>query len=161
MVVLLEEGRCPEVGLQDAAPATRQLCRDPKSIANLTRPADPVKPEARSQFFPADSSIQDLKPHFEKSHVQLQTEVEPAYQSARDRPDMAAIGSLVFCTDCGNLLDSNTGRKAYIQCDICGTSNKGKTRYMNKTPGNLATRACDPFGSTLRTRFQHFNGRQK
>ena len=40
---------------------------------------------------------------------------------------MAAIGSLVFCTDCGNLLDSNIGRKAYIECDICGTQNKGET----------------------------------
>jgi hypothetical protein len=39
---------------------------------------------------------------------------------------MAAIGSLVFCTDCGNLLEPNTGRTAYIQCDLCGTQNKGK-----------------------------------
>jgi DNA-directed RNA polymerase subunit M/transcription elongation factor TFIIS len=39
---------------------------------------------------------------------------------------MAAIGSLVFCTDCGNLLEPNTGRKTYIACDVCGTQNKGK-----------------------------------
>ncbi|KAF2754453.1 hypothetical protein EJ05DRAFT_489166 [Pseudovirgaria hyperparasitica] len=38
---------------------------------------------------------------------------------------MAAIGSLVFCTDCGNLLDSNTGhQKAVLTCTICGASNK-------------------------------------
>ena len=45
---------------------------------------------------------------------------------------MAAIGSLVFCTDCGNLLESNTGRKAYIQCDVCGTENKGKLTKFEK-----------------------------
>lgn len=44
--------------------------------------------------------------------------------SARDK--MAAIGSLVFCTDCGTLLDANTGRKEHIECDVCGTLNKGE-----------------------------------
>ena len=38
---------------------------------------------------------------------------------------MAAIGSLVFCTDCGNLLDESTGdAKAILICDVCGTHNK-------------------------------------
>ena len=38
---------------------------------------------------------------------------------------MAAIGSLVFCTDCGNLLDGSTGNeKAILVCDVCGTHNK-------------------------------------
>lgn len=39
---------------------------------------------------------------------------------------MAAIGSLVFCTDCGNLLETNTSRKTYLTCDVCGAQNKGK-----------------------------------
>ncbi len=38
---------------------------------------------------------------------------------------MAAIGSLVFCTDCGSLLEANTGRKAQILCNVCGTYNQG------------------------------------
>ncbi|KAI6715041.1 hypothetical protein JHW43_002407 [Diplocarpon mali] len=39
---------------------------------------------------------------------------------------MSAIGSLVFCTDCGNLLDSSTGKKnAILSCDCCGAENKG------------------------------------
>lgn len=39
---------------------------------------------------------------------------------------MAAIGSLIFCTDCGNLLDSSSGNdKAILRCDVCGIENKG------------------------------------
>lgn len=39
---------------------------------------------------------------------------------------MAAIGSLVFCTDCGNLLDGSSGDKeAILTCEVCGTENKG------------------------------------
>ncbi|KAH6676714.1 transcription factor S-II-domain-containing protein [Halenospora varia] len=38
---------------------------------------------------------------------------------------MSAIGSLVFCTDCGNLLDSSTGNKnTVLLCDCCGAENK-------------------------------------
>lgn len=41
--------------------------------------------------------------------------------------NMAAIGSLVFCTDCGNLLDGSSGdEKAILICDLCGTENRGK-----------------------------------
>ncbi len=39
---------------------------------------------------------------------------------------MAAIGSLVFCTDCGNLLDGASGdERAILKCDVCGTENRG------------------------------------
>ena len=39
---------------------------------------------------------------------------------------MSAIGSLVFCTDCGNLLDGSSGdEKAILTCEVCGTENKG------------------------------------
>ncbi|KAI8942573.1 hypothetical protein NX059_000631 [Plenodomus lindquistii] len=38
---------------------------------------------------------------------------------------MSAIGSLVFCTDCGNLLDGSAGRKnAILTCAVCGASCK-------------------------------------
>ncbi|KAF2672249.1 hypothetical protein BT63DRAFT_452754 [Microthyrium microscopicum] len=34
---------------------------------------------------------------------------------------MAAIGSLVFCTDCGNLLEESKGIvDAVLKCDVCG-----------------------------------------
>ncbi len=52
---------------------------------------------------------------------------------ARENTAMAAIGSLVFCTDCGNLLEPNTGRKAYIQCDLCGMQNKGTQNDTTNT----------------------------
>ncbi|XMA17742.1 hypothetical protein WAI453_010533 [Rhynchosporium graminicola] len=38
---------------------------------------------------------------------------------------MSAIGSLVFCTECGNLLDASTGNKnTILVCDCCGAENK-------------------------------------
>lgn len=52
---------------------------------------------------------------------------------------MAAIGSLVFCTDCGNLLDGSSGdEKAILKCDVCGTENRGiapavTRRYLTDT----------------------------
>ena len=39
---------------------------------------------------------------------------------------MSAIGSLIFCADCGNLLRESTGdANAVLLCDICGARNKG------------------------------------
>jgi len=39
---------------------------------------------------------------------------------------MAAIGSLVFCTDCGNLLPATKGtEKNSLNCECCGAWNKG------------------------------------
>lgn len=38
---------------------------------------------------------------------------------------MSAIGSLVFCTDCGNLLENSAGNKdAILGCDCCGAENR-------------------------------------
>ncbi|OSS45221.1 hypothetical protein B5807_09290 [Epicoccum nigrum] len=38
---------------------------------------------------------------------------------------MAAIGSLVFCTDCGNLLDGSTGKQnVVLTCTVCGANCK-------------------------------------
>ncbi|KAL1588144.1 hypothetical protein WHR41_03158 [Cladosporium halotolerans] len=62
---------------------------------------------------------------------------------------MAAIGSLVFCTDCGNLLETNTSRKTYLTCDVCGAQNKD-------TSSKTITTASKPsaFPSSLRTRLR-------
>jgi hypothetical protein len=39
---------------------------------------------------------------------------------------MSAIGSLVFCTDCGNLLDGSAGKQnAILTCQVCGASCRG------------------------------------
>lgn len=39
---------------------------------------------------------------------------------------MAAIGSLIFCTDCGNLLPASMGsEKNILHCDCCGAENRG------------------------------------
>jgi len=39
---------------------------------------------------------------------------------------MAAIGSLIFCTACGNLLPVSKGsEKNILHCDCCGSENKG------------------------------------
>ncbi|WPH04444.1 Hypothetical protein R9X50_00733500 [Acrodontium crateriforme] len=62
---------------------------------------------------------------------------------------MSTIGSLVFCTDCGTLLEPNAGRKAFITCDVCGSENKdtsSKTITTSSKP--------DAFPSTLRTRLR-------
>ncbi|EGD88742.2 hypothetical protein H112_03661 [Trichophyton rubrum D6] len=38
---------------------------------------------------------------------------------------MSAIGSLIFCVDCGNLLSESTGdANTILTCDICGTQNR-------------------------------------
>jgi DNA-directed RNA polymerase I subunit RPA12 len=38
---------------------------------------------------------------------------------------MSAIGSLVFCTDCGNLLDGSAGKQnVVLTCTVCGANNK-------------------------------------
>jgi hypothetical protein len=43
-------------------------------------------------------------------------------------PKMAAIGSLLFCTDCGNLLRESTGNAdAILHCVVCGAQNKGES----------------------------------
>ncbi|KAF2451350.1 DNA-directed RNA polymeras-like protein I subunit [Karstenula rhodostoma CBS 690.94] len=61
---------------------------------------------------------------------------------------MAAIGSLVFCTDCGNLLDGGAGKQnAILTCQVCGASCKDtslKTIVTRSKP--------DAFPSALRTK---------
>ncbi|EMF09707.1 uncharacterized protein SEPMUDRAFT_16755, partial [Sphaerulina musiva SO2202] len=58
-------------------------------------------------------------------------------------------GALVFCTDCGNLLHSNTGRKEYIACDVCGMQNKDTSSKVVITHSKPSA-----FPSALRTRLR-------
>ncbi|KAI1335459.1 hypothetical protein F5Y15DRAFT_419946 [Xylariaceae sp. FL0016] len=54
---------------------------------------------------------------------------------------MAAIGSLVFCTNCGNLLPVSKGNvKNILNCDCCGTENKdivAKTIVTESKPSDF------------------------
>ncbi|KAF2861792.1 hypothetical protein K470DRAFT_214298 [Piedraia hortae CBS 480.64] len=63
---------------------------------------------------------------------------------------MAAIGSLLFCTDCGSLLPPNPDRKESIECDLCSTMNKADT--LSKVV--VTTSKPSAFPSTLRTRLR-------
>jgi DNA-directed RNA polymerase subunit M/transcription elongation factor TFIIS len=49
---------------------------------------------------------------------------------------MSAVGSLVFCTDCGNLLESSTGNKNNVlTCDCCGAENQGQKKLLDPCQG--------------------------
>ncbi|KAG9230670.1 hypothetical protein BJ875DRAFT_507166 [Amylocarpus encephaloides] len=59
---------------------------------------------------------------------------------------MSAVGSLVFCTDCGNLLDSSTGNMNHVLvCDCCGADNQDAASKTSTTKSNPAN-----FPSVLR-----------
>jgi DNA-directed RNA polymerase I subunit RPA12 len=45
------------------------------------------------------------------------------------RFNMSVVGSLIFCDDCGNLLDSVTGQSDSLDCGICGQSYAAKGAY--------------------------------
>ena len=81
---------------------------------------------------------------------------------------MAAIGSLVFCTDCGNLLEGSSGdERAILKCDVCGTENKGTMisrnmymvteisywcyRYILKCYHNAIEAHCFPLSASFKT----------
>ncbi|KAJ5042312.1 uncharacterized protein L3040_004864 [Drepanopeziza brunnea f. sp. 'multigermtubi'] len=54
---------------------------------------------------------------------------------------MSAIGSLVFCTDCANMLDSSSGSmNSVLVCDYCGAHNKdtaSKTIITSTQPSSF------------------------
>ncbi|KAK1674202.1 transcription factor S-II [Colletotrichum godetiae] len=63
---------------------------------------------------------------------------------------MSAIGTLVFCTDCGNLLPASMGtEKNTLTCDCCGADNKDTGAKTIKTQ----TKPSD-FPSHLRQKLQ-------
>ncbi len=74
---------------------------------------------------------------------------------------MAAIGSLVFCTDCGNLLEGSSGNKdVFLICDVCGTKNRGVYCLRQSLgPSNEATQcSCgQPIMIRYRCNFDHYH----
>ncbi|KAK1759476.1 hypothetical protein QBC47DRAFT_420426 [Echria macrotheca] len=54
---------------------------------------------------------------------------------------MASIGSLIFCTECGNLLPASKGsQKNILQCDCCGAENQDhapKTSTTRSKPSDF------------------------
>jgi hypothetical protein len=70
-------------------------------------------PQAQSSRFPVTFFSNQIlqvtfKPHNDRVHT------------------MSAIGSLIFCNDCGNLLDGSAGKKnVTLTCAICGATCKG------------------------------------
>lgn len=56
---------------------------------------------------------------------------------------MSAIGSLVFCTDCGNLLEPSKGIKdSILKCECCGTENKGLSTPSIPVVNSNSSRHC-------------------
>jgi len=53
--------------------------------------------------------------------------------SLTHRRKMSAVGSLVFCSDCGNLLDSTSGNEKLV-CEQCGGVTRGRAA-LNSTWG--------------------------
>ena len=66
---------------------------------------------------------------------------------------MAAIGSLVFCTDCGDLLDNSGKQSAILICSVCGTSNKGEPASRTSQLDKVSNWQCkDTSSKTVITR---------
>jgi hypothetical protein len=56
---------------------------------------------------------------------------------------MSAIGSLIFCTDCGALLRESTGDKnAVIVCDVCGARNRGELNFLVSEKQRTILHSC-------------------
>jgi len=93
----------------EALGIARQGCCRSQSISLLSQPRGLVAPEHRKK---------KLKPHLEELCTTTRTRTTIV--------NMSAIGSLVFCTDCGNLLDSSTGNQnTILLCDCCSAENQG------------------------------------
>ena len=65
---------------------------------------------------------------------------------------MTAIGSLVFCNDCGNLLGGSSGEEnAILVCEVCGAQWKGNSScpsFQSKTTKALWQDTSDKSVST-------------
>lgn len=65
---------------------------------------------------------------------------------------MSAVGTLVFCSDCGNLLDAIAGSDR-IECEMCGAVTKGILSAIliyAELKGNTKLKPLDP-GSKIVT----------
>ncbi|ANZ74907.1 BA75_02613T0 [Komagataella pastoris] len=61
---------------------------------------------------------------------------------------MSVVGSMIFCVECGNLLDSVSGQKS-IDCNVCARSYDTK-RFKNLSV--VTQSSPDAFPSTLRAK---------
>ena len=125
----MEGGRRYEVLILNLRPSSTKFCLG-RARGSLQRifPKREARCGRSPKFSRADQSLGSVSLHFKSSvFLKVITRRGQVIQHACEAFVMAAIGSLVFCTDCGNLLEANTGRKAYIHCDVCGTQNKGET----------------------------------
>ncbi|KYK59275.1 hypothetical protein DCS_00405 [Drechmeria coniospora] len=72
---------------------------------------------------------------------------------------MAAVGSMVFCTDCGNLLPSTKGtEKNILQCECCGQWNKdtgSKTIVTKSKPSDFPSALRQKLHSSVQTVERH------
>ncbi|OLN97639.1 DNA-directed RNA polymerase I subunit RPA12 [Colletotrichum chlorophyti] len=68
---------------------------------------------------------------------------------------MSAIGTLVFCTDCGNLLPASMGtQKNILVCDCCGADNKdtgSKTIVTQTKPSDFPSQLRQKLQSNVQT----------
>lgn len=57
---------------------------------------------------------------------------------------MSAVGSLIFCTKCGNLLDTVTSATQSLSCSQCNTGYdpKSKSRTTVKTDSRITNIAA-------------------
>ncbi len=46
---------------------------------------------------------------------------------------MSLVGALLFCNDCGGLLERCPASQANIDCDVCGKRNQSKPIFLNLT----------------------------
>ncbi|KAK0391225.1 hypothetical protein NLU13_0726 [Sarocladium strictum] len=72
---------------------------------------------------------------------------------------MAAIGSLVFCTDCGNLLPASKGTERNIlSCECCGAENRdtgAKTIVTQTKPSDFPSHLRQKLQSSVQSVERH------
>lgn len=105
------------------------LCAQCTTTQRLFR-HDPLLPRQffRKPLATFHLSLQWLGQFFVTEFVQLAQVVDQILQLCRtySRLTMAAIGTLVFCTDCGNLLPATKGtQRNVLHCECCGAENRG------------------------------------
>ncbi|KAL2208741.1 hypothetical protein CC79DRAFT_1366949 [Sarocladium strictum] len=72
---------------------------------------------------------------------------------------MAAIGSLVFCIDCGNLLPASKGtERNVLSCECCGAENKdtgSKTIVTETKPSDFPSQLRQKLQSSVQSVERH------
>ncbi|CAG7560216.1 uncharacterized protein FIESC28_01173 [Fusarium coffeatum] len=72
---------------------------------------------------------------------------------------MAAIGTLVFCTDCGNLLPATKGtQRNVLRCECCGAENRdtgSKVTVTQTKPSDFPSFLRQKLQSTVQSVVKH------